>query len=626
MLELGKPIHTFDAAAVARRPDRRPPRDGRASGSRRSTTSSASSTRRRCSSPTRRGPIGIAGVMGGADVRGRPTRRRDVDRRVGDLRPGQHPADGVPLRAALRGEPPLREGPGVPAGADRRRPDGAAHRRVGGRRRSRRARSTRTRRARAGHASRSGRPGSTACSARTLATDEQRDAPRAASGSRPNRPPAGARVPVADGAAAARDGGRVTARRSSRSFPTWRRDLTIEADVAEEVARVRGYELIPAILPRHADAALPALAARGPRRVRETLAGAGLTEVVTYALVAPDDRSSASGRVTTATVGGRAGAAPAARPITVTNPLSSQHSVLRQSLLGSLLEVVGDEPAPRPRRRRDLRDRQGLRHGRRRRDARVVAARARADRRGRAAAWNRPAAAVRPRRRQGPARADLPAPRASSAPSYAAADRTTRTSTRAGRRASRRRRPSCDRRGVGELHPALVADARTCDGDRVVVAELAIAGLAGGLLAAGRAARRRRATRPSSATSRSSSPRTGPRPRSSASIRRHGGDAPRGGRAVRHLPRPAARRRPRRASPAGCVPGAGSHAHRGRGRRRGRGDHGRPGRATSAAASGPDARAGPYRSACWSGLAAADRPLLPLRGFGARHGPAFRTR
>ena len=31
--------------------------------------------------------------------------------------------------------------------------------------------------------------------------------------------------------------------------PTWRRDLHIEADVAEEVARVRGYEVIPGILP-----------------------------------------------------------------------------------------------------------------------------------------------------------------------------------------------------------------------------------------------------------------------------------------------------------------------------------------------------------------------------------------
>ncbi len=29
------------------------------------------------------------------------------------------------------------------------------------------------------------------------------------------------------------------------------------------------------------------------------------------------------------------------RPVTVTNPLSSQHSVMRQSLIGSLLEVIG---------------------------------------------------------------------------------------------------------------------------------------------------------------------------------------------------------------------------------------------------------------------------------------------
>ena len=31
---------------------------------------------------------------------------------------------------------------------------------------------------------------------------------------------------------------------------------------------------------------------------------------------------------------------PAGRPVVVTNPLSSQHAVLRQSLLGGLLEVV----------------------------------------------------------------------------------------------------------------------------------------------------------------------------------------------------------------------------------------------------------------------------------------------
>jgi phenylalanyl-tRNA synthetase beta chain len=74
--------------------------------------------------------------------------------------------------------------------------------------------------------------------------------------------------------------------------------------------------------------------------VRETLAGAGLSEVVTSALVSPeqaaefpphDDGALATGS------GERAGG----DVITVANPLSSQHSVLRQSLLGSLLEVVG---------------------------------------------------------------------------------------------------------------------------------------------------------------------------------------------------------------------------------------------------------------------------------------------
>ena len=47
--------------------------------------------------------------------------------------------------------------------------------------------------------------------------------------------------------------------------PTWRRDLAIEADVAEEVARVRGYEQTPGHAAAHADAAVPAVAARGPR-------------------------------------------------------------------------------------------------------------------------------------------------------------------------------------------------------------------------------------------------------------------------------------------------------------------------------------------------------------------------
>ncbi len=123
------------------------------------------------------------------------------------------------------------------------------------------------------------------------------------------------------------------------TVPSWRRDLMVEADIAEEIVRVHGFELVPSVTPH---TPMPPfrpdpLAIRSV--VRDTMVGAGLTEVVTSALVspqmverfgwhddgAPDDEPEQT---------------PAGRPIIVTNPLSSQHSVMRQSLIGSLLEVV----------------------------------------------------------------------------------------------------------------------------------------------------------------------------------------------------------------------------------------------------------------------------------------------
>ena len=121
--------------------------------------------------------------------------------------------------------------------------------------------------------------------------------------------------------------------------PTWRRDLAIEGDVIEEIIRIRGYDTVPPTLP---DTPMPTfrhdpLALRNA--VRDALVGAGLTEVVTYALVAPklNDRFPAHDD---GTLEDEPEQRAAGRPVVVTNPLSSQHSVLRQSLVGSLLEVV----------------------------------------------------------------------------------------------------------------------------------------------------------------------------------------------------------------------------------------------------------------------------------------------
>lgn len=119
--------------------------------------------------------------------------------------------------------------------------------------------------------------------------------------------------------------------------PTWRRDLEVEADVAEEVARVRGYETTPPHLP---DTLMPGYRRSplvGRDTVRETLAAAGLTEVVTHALVAPQEE----GRLRWP-ADDELGLAEPARgaTIAVTNPLSSQHSVLRRHLVASLMNVL----------------------------------------------------------------------------------------------------------------------------------------------------------------------------------------------------------------------------------------------------------------------------------------------
>ncbi len=124
-------------------------------------------------------------------------------------------------------------------------------------------------------------------------------------------------------------------------IPTWRGDLAVEADVTEEIARVRGYETTPAHLP---DTLMPAyrpspLEVRD--MIRETLAGAGLSEVVTHALVSPHDEARLQWPEDTSEPALLANlAAQSGDEIVVTNPLSAQHSVLRRHLAASLLDVL----------------------------------------------------------------------------------------------------------------------------------------------------------------------------------------------------------------------------------------------------------------------------------------------
>jgi len=122
------------------------------------------------------------------------------------------------------------------------------------------------------------------------------------------------------------------------TVPTWRRDIEIEADIAEEVARIHGYEEVPARLPTTTMPGWRETPLGARDAIREALAGAGITEAVTYALVSPRQVEAFAWSFEDRPAAGEA--RREGGPITVTNPLSLDHVLLRQSLVGSLLEVV----------------------------------------------------------------------------------------------------------------------------------------------------------------------------------------------------------------------------------------------------------------------------------------------
>ena len=109
------------------------------------------------------------------------------------------------------------------------------------------------------------------------------------------------------------------------TVPTWRYDCTVEVDLIEEVARIHGYSRIAKTVPKspHPGGLTPLQQDR--RLVRQVLVGVGASEAMPNPFLAPGDL-------------GRAGLDP--RGITIANPLASEESVLRTSLLPGLLKAV----------------------------------------------------------------------------------------------------------------------------------------------------------------------------------------------------------------------------------------------------------------------------------------------
>ncbi len=105
--------------------------------------------------------------------------------------------------------------------------------------------------------------------------------------------------------------------------PTWRFDLQIEEDLIEEVARLYGYDNIPAVAPKANISMMPVTEMTKPvRRLRHLLAGRGYQEVINFAFVEEAWEKDFAGNE---------------NAIRLANPIASHLSVMRTTLFGGLI-------------------------------------------------------------------------------------------------------------------------------------------------------------------------------------------------------------------------------------------------------------------------------------------------
>jgi len=105
--------------------------------------------------------------------------------------------------------------------------------------------------------------------------------------------------------------------------PSHRFDIAIEEDLIEELARLHGYDNIPAPPPKAHMAMLPQTESRRTTAdVRRLLAARGYHEVVNFSFVEAAWEADFCGN---------------AMPITLANPIASQMGVMRSSLIGGLV-------------------------------------------------------------------------------------------------------------------------------------------------------------------------------------------------------------------------------------------------------------------------------------------------
>jgi phenylalanyl-tRNA synthetase beta chain len=113
------------------------------------------------------------------------------------------------------------------------------------------------------------------------------------------------------------------------SVPSFRQeDVTREIDLIEEIIRVYGYDKVPYTLPQKTGTSTPSLRARMVQSLAEALRGQGLQEVMTTSLIGQGLLDKTGFSVNPDQL------------VSVLNSHSSDHTLMRQSLLPNILEVA----------------------------------------------------------------------------------------------------------------------------------------------------------------------------------------------------------------------------------------------------------------------------------------------
>lgn len=106
--------------------------------------------------------------------------------------------------------------------------------------------------------------------------------------------------------------------------PTWRLDVEREIDLIEEIARIYGYNKFANTLPAFGQGIIELPYAAKETRVRSTLLGLGYNEAISPTFISPADAGAFSDSV----------------QVPLANPLSDEQSIMRTSLVSSMLGML----------------------------------------------------------------------------------------------------------------------------------------------------------------------------------------------------------------------------------------------------------------------------------------------